>query len=294
MSSSKIHTRGLTSFFTLFGFIIMSITGLVLYVVPVGRVAYWITWSLFGMTKTDWGNIHILSSILFIVAGIFHTILNWKPLMNYFKTKASQGINLKKELLISSVISIWIVISAIFPFPPLSYLLDFNEYVKTTWIATDDYEPPFGHAELLSLKTFMTRMDMDFDAAIQELKANEIKFSSTDETLEEIAINNNTTPMEIYLLIKKFEPVPVPIEEATYTPESIEVEFSGGGIGNKNIRMMSERTGMTSEVALFRLAGNGVKATEESTLKDLATEYNSKPIEILKAMILEDYLITEQ
>jgi hypothetical protein len=69
MTSRKIHTRGLTSFFTLFGFIIMSITGLVLYIEPAGRVAYWITWQFAGLTKTDWGNIHILSSLLFIVAG---------------------------------------------------------------------------------------------------------------------------------------------------------------------------------------------------------------------------------
>ena len=76
MSKSKLHTRGLTSFFTLFGFIIMSLTGLVLYVTPAGRVAYWVTWHFLGWSKTEWGNIHILASLLFIVAGAFHIYFN--------------------------------------------------------------------------------------------------------------------------------------------------------------------------------------------------------------------------
>ena len=87
MAGSKIHKRGLTSFFTLFGFLIMSITGLVLYVVPQGRIAYWVTWKFLGMTKTEWGNIHIISSILFILAGAFHIYFNWSILINYFKKK---------------------------------------------------------------------------------------------------------------------------------------------------------------------------------------------------------------
>jgi len=119
MAKNRIHKRGLTSFFTLFGFMIMSVTGLVLYIVPAGRVAYWVTWELIGLTKTDWGNIHILSSILFIVAGIFHTYFNWKPLMNYFKSKITTKIKLRRELIISTVVSLWIIVSSIWPIPPL-------------------------------------------------------------------------------------------------------------------------------------------------------------------------------
>ena len=290
MAGNGIHTRGLTSFFTLFGFIIMSITGLMLYVVPVGRVAYWTDWGMLGLSKTEWGNIHILSSILFIVAGAFHTYFNWKPLMNYFKDRARQGVKLRKELAISSIISVWIVVSAIWPFPPLSYLLEFNLWLKDTWIVEDSYEPPFGHAELLSLKTFTQKMQISLADAVQELHAQGIEFASTDQTVEEIAIQNNLAPMQLYALIKKFEPAPEPETLQGYTPEQIELEFAGTGIGNKSITAMSERVGLDTTVVLQRLMSAGLTVSSDQTMKAIAGEANTQPIEILKTILIEGYV----
>jgi hypothetical protein len=289
MGSGKIHKRGLTSFFTLFGFLIMSITGLVLYIVPVGRVAYWITWELFGMTKTDWGNIHILSSILFIVAGGFHIYFNWKPLMNYFKNRVSKGVRLRRELAVSSVLSVWIIVSAIWLIPPLSYLLDFNAWIKETWITSDDYEPPFGHAELMSLETFAKKMEIDIKKATQELKGNGIAFESTEETLEDIGRNNDVSPMNIYLLIKKFEPAPEPEKLDTYTPESIEVEFSGTGFGNKSIASICERLGLDATKAVSRLTAAGIPANLDQTMKSAAESSKTEAIEIMKVLLIEGY-----
>jgi len=206
MQSGKLHKRGLTSFFTLFGFLIMSITGLVLYVEPVGRVAYWTNWQMLGLSKTDWGNIHILSSLLFVVAGVFHTLLNWKPLLNYFRDRITRGIKLGREMAIASVVALWVIVASIFPHPPLSYLLDFNAYLKDVWVVEKHYEPPFGHAELLPLKSFASKMKIDLPAAMAELRAQGLRFDSADQTIEEIAAANEISPMDLYLLIKKFEP----------------------------------------------------------------------------------------
>ncbi|MEZ5357255.1 MAG: DUF4405 domain-containing protein [Candidatus Zixiibacteriota bacterium] len=289
MANGTINKRGLTSFFALFGFLIMSITGLVLYIVPAGRVAYWTIWELLGLTKTDWGNIHILSSILFIVAGGFHIYFNWKPLMHYIKDKARQGVRLRRELTIASIISVWIIISSIWPFPPLSYLLDFNEWIKTTWVVQDEYEPPFGHAELMSLKTFTMKMDIPLADAVRELKANDIVFNSTNETLEYIAERNKTAPMNLYLMIKKFEPTPEPEKLQSYTPESIEVEFSGTGIGNKTIGAICERLGLDSAVAVSRLQSAGIEPDLQKTMKTAGADAQTEPIEIMKVLLIEGY-----
>jgi hypothetical protein len=289
MASARIHKRGLTSFFTLFGFLIMSVTGLVLYVVPEGRVAYWTVWEFAGLTKTDWGNIHILSSILFIVAGGFHTYFNWKPLMNYFKDRARKGVKLRRELAIASVLSVWVIVSSIWAFPPLSYLLDFNEWVKETWVVQDEYEPPFGHAEMLSLKVFTKKMDIDLGKAVEELKANGVMFDSAEETLEDIAGNNDVSPMNLYLLIKKFEPAPEPEKLDAYTPESIEVEFSGTGFGNKTIASICERLGLDTTTAITRLTVSGVPANLEQTVKASAEAAETEAIEIMKILLIDGY-----
>jgi hypothetical protein len=267
----------------------MSLTGLVLYVMPAGRVAYWIHWEMIGLQKTGWGNIHILSSILFIVAGAFHIVFNWKVLMNYFKDRVRRGVKLRRELAVASFLSVWIVVSSIWPFPPLSYLLDFNEWIKETWVTEDDYEPPFGHAELMSLRVFCKKMDIDPNAAAEELRDNGIQFNSSEETLEEIGKANDISPMNLYLLIKKFEPVPSPEELMRYTPESVEVEFSGTGIGNKTIRSICEQLGLDPAVAVQRLELSGISGDMSLTLKAAALEANTEPIEIMKILLIDGY-----
>lgn len=291
MHANGIHKRGLTSFFTLFGFVIMSITGLVLYVVPAGRVAYWTHWALLGMSKTDWDNIHILSSLLFVVAGGFHTYFNWRPLMNYFKDKKRRGVKLRRELVIASILSVWIVISSLWPHPPFSYLLDFNAWIKETWVVEDDYEPPFGHAELLSLKVFAAKMDIDPAKATQELRANGIVFNSADETLEEIGLNNDIAPMNLYLMIKKFEPVPEPEKLQAHTPESVEIEFSGTGIGNRTIGAICEKLGLDTTVAAARLDRAGLPQDMSQTMKAAADNAGTESIEIMKTLLIEGYTL---
>ncbi len=289
MSHLKINKRGLVSFLTLFGFLIMSLTGLVLYVMPAGRVAYWINWEMIGLSKDDWGNIHILSSILFIVAGAFHIGLNWKPLMNYFKDKVRKSVKLRRELVISSLLSVWIVVSSLWPFPPLSYLLDFNAWLKSTWVTQDDYEPPFGHAELMSLRVFCRKMDIDPAKATEELREKGIRFESDRETLEEIGLANKISPMNLYLMIKKFEPVPAPEGLESYTPETVEVEFSGSGIGNKSIRFVCEKTTLDPELARLRLTAAGLPAELDQTVKSVAESAHTQPMEILKLLLIEGY-----
>ncbi|MBN2244116.1 MAG: DUF4405 domain-containing protein [Acidobacteria bacterium] len=289
-----MNKRGLVSFLTLFGFLVMALTGLVLYAMPEGRVAYWIHWKMMGLSKTDWGNIHILSSVLFIVAGGFHIGLNWKPLINYFRDKVRRGIRLQRELAVSSILAFWIVVSAIWPFPPLSYLLDFNEWVKASWVTHDDYEPPFGHAELMSLRAFCKKMDIDPAKSAEELRTQGIRFAGDRETLEEIGLANDISPMNLYLMIKKFEPVPEPEELQSYTPESVEVEFSGSGIGNKSIRFVCEKTALEPELARKRLAAAGIAADLDQTVMSVAESARTQPMEILKILLVEGYKPAQQ
>jgi hypothetical protein len=291
MAGFKMNKRGFVSFLTLFGFLIMSLTGLVLYVMPVGRVAYWINWEMIGLSKDGWGNIHILSSVLFIVAGGFHIGLNWKSLMNYFRDKIRKTVRLRRELIIASILALWIVVGAIWPFPPLSYLLDFNEWLKSTWVTQDEYEPPFGHAELMSLRVFCKKMDIDLDAAARELKSNGIGFDSDQETLEEIGILNDISPMNLYLLIKKFEPAPDVEKLGAYTPESVEIEFSGTGIGNRSLRYVCEKVGLNTDTALARLAVAGLSGDPDQTVKSIAESSSTQPIEIMKVLLIEGYEI---
>ena len=72
MKQTKWSGRAFTSLLSLVSFIILSLTGIILYVEPHGRVAYWTKWRFLGLEKDQFGSIHVLASLLFLIAGGFH------------------------------------------------------------------------------------------------------------------------------------------------------------------------------------------------------------------------------
>lgn len=80
--------RRTVSLTTFFSFILVLITSVVLYVEPHGRTAYWADWTMLGLSKTSWDDIHLTTGLLFLLAGLLHVWLNWKPITAYMKSKA--------------------------------------------------------------------------------------------------------------------------------------------------------------------------------------------------------------
>jgi len=272
------------------GFLIMSLSGVVAFVNPQGRIAYWTDWSMLGLTKEQWGDIHILSSLLFVVAGVIHIYYNWRPLMNYLGQKVASGRKHQREIAITILISLIIVASAVWRIPPLSYLLDLNAYVKELWVVHKDYEPPFGHAELLSLKVFCQKTNIPLDAAMAALKEQRLAGVEADRLLKDIARANNTSPMAVYRLIKGLEARPQPSTAGVvYTAERVESQFAGTGIGNKTLPELATQTGQEVSQMQSRLVRKGLKAADSVALKQLAAQNNLQPLELLKAALVDDY-----
>jgi hypothetical protein len=202
-----MNKRGLITLLTSFGFLTLTVTSIALFIVPQGKIAYWIDWRLLGLSKQDWTNIHILSGLIFIIAGVFHLIYNWKPFVNYLYAKFSGLLGLKKEFAIATAVFALIISSAIFSLPPLQSIIDLNAAIKESWVANTEAIPPFGHAEQMHFKRFAKKQGIDLDKALAELEKNNIHVEDVKTSLEEIAKANRTTPMNIYMVIKKFETV---------------------------------------------------------------------------------------
>lgn len=83
---------------------------------------------------------------------------------------------------------------------PFQGILDLNDGAKKYWIEVHG-QPPFGHAEDVTLKKLCKRMDIEYEEAIETLKKNKIIFSET-QSMKEIATANNMSPAQIYKLIE--------------------------------------------------------------------------------------------
>ena len=73
--------RKVTSLTLIIAGFIEIVTSVVLYIMPAGRVAYWADYQLFGLSKTEWGDIHITVGTLLLIVASIHVYLNWRPIM---------------------------------------------------------------------------------------------------------------------------------------------------------------------------------------------------------------------
>ena len=288
MNNRNWQGRAFTSLCSLVSFILLLLTAIILYIEPHGRVAYWIKWNFLGLEKDQWGNIHIFSGLLFLVAGGFHLFYNWKPLIRYLSGKIETGLRYKRELMISSLIFLWIIASGIWSLPPLVYVADLGEAIKSSWVTSAELEPPFGHAERVSLKTFCKKQGISLDRAMAELREAGFKVNRPDKTLGNIADSKGTSGMGVYAVIKKLEPKPEMMKPGSvWTPEMVEESFAGTGVGRKSIGQIIKDHGLDQKTVYRSLKRSGIEAMEDDKIKELADKHDSTPIKILTIMLVD-------
>jgi len=297
----SINFRGFVSLLTAFSFLFAFISGIILYFTPQGRIAYWINWKFLGLTKTDWTNMHIIFCIIFMLTAFFHLYYNWNVLINYIYSKAKKALNLRKELAVVCAIVILSFIGSLKPFPPFNFLLDLSDYLKNAWIKSPEYEPPFGHAELLSLEEFSKRRDIDLNHATTALTQKGIKINSTKESIGLIAKNNKLSPLQIYEILKPLEGKITsvdskPLEKSEikqaktskWTRDEIIKEFEGKGLGKKTFKQICTENKIDLQKTLAKLKNKGINAKEMDTLREIADKNGTSPIEILVEILIDE------
>jgi hypothetical protein len=293
MTAKRWNNRALTSLLTLWGFLIMSVTGIVLFVVPQGRIAYWTEWTFLALTKEQWGDIHVLGMFLFLGAGIAHLYFNWRPLMSYLKNRARTRFALRAELGAASALSLLLIASGIWHVPPLSYVLDANAAVKEAWVGSPDDEPPFGHAELLSLKVFCKKTHIPLGAAMTALEAAGVREAGAGKALVDIARANDLSPRDLYLIIEHLQVPPAaapPAEDVGMTAEYVEETFAGSGIGRKTLADIAGQLDLEVATLQARLGAKGLAFVPEESVKQIASRNDIvAPVEVLKAALVEGY-----
>ena len=253
----RFSWRAFISFGLVFSFIIIFLTGIVLYLSPAGRIANWVNWKFIGFSKLQWQSIHTNFSYLFVILSVFHLfMINWKVFLSYIKSKTKEGLNKKMELYLSTLFTILIFLGVIYSVPPFSTVMNFGEFLTESW-ENKETEPPIPHAELLSLIELSEQLDsMSVDKIVNRLKSNNIVFNNTGETLTEIGLMNNMPPIDIYNKI---------------TNNSL-TGMAGTGMGGKTLDEYSSEFGKDIDKILDILKANGIEAGKDQTLKEVATE----------------------
>ncbi len=288
-----MNLRKITSMTLAWSVIILTVNSVVLYIVPEGRVAYWADWSFLGLTKSDWGAQHTTVGVLFLLAGLVHIFYNLKPIMNYMKNKAKEFRFFSGANVIALGLTLLFVVGTYFDVPPMAQILSLSDHFKE--VAGEKYgEPPYGHAELSSLKMFTKRDSLDLAQSMELLKAAGIEVTNESETLKAIAARAGVPPQKIYDVIKPAREMDTPSvkDEITHADASGGMskidEFVNGpksGLGKMTIESICSDYGLSLEKIQDGLAAKGITAEPSQKLKEIAEAHEMTPMGIYEAMV---------
>ncbi len=276
-----MNIRKITSLTMLISFVLCLLTSVILYITPHGRVAYWSEWRLWGLSKTQWSELHLNLGILLLLAGLLHIYYNWQPITAYLKNKAKELKVLTINFNIALLLSLMVGVGTYLHIPPLSTIIDFSSAIKDA-AAVKYGEPPYGHAELSSLKMFARKVGLDLDRSTELLRQANISFANDKETIVAIANKNHLTPKELYEIIK-----PAKLEREgegqTAFPDS-----PPPGFGRKTLLEISTEFNQDLPEIIQALSRQGLKADASQSIKEIAAQNNMEPMAIFE--IIRDAL----
>lgn len=264
--------RKVTSLTTLLSFILLIITSIILYITPQGKIAFWANWNYWGIGKEEWGALHTNLGLLFIIASIIHTLLNWSCIMTYLKNKAKEFRMFTVDFNIALVITLVITVMTLFNLAPVNAIQTFNHSLKKS-AAAKYGEPPYGHAESSTLQSFCKRTELNLKDSIKKLEKAELEAVSSEATLSEIATANRMTPQQVYDLIKS---------EAS--SQKSMPKKAGIGFRRQAMAEVCAEYGLDIDATLKELKDLGIEASAEASLKDIAEQNDMNPSSVFEAI----------
>ena len=152
---------------------------------------------------------------VFIVTGALALYFNWRASKAYLSERVAGHMRLSREPAGSIAVTALVLVLAVADLPPANWVFDLNRRLKNSWVTEPGMEPPFGHAEEVSLAGLSRCMRLDLDCAQRALREQGFAFDGPRQSLEAIARANNTTPMAVYGVIRGFR-----VEERAAMPTS--------------------------------------------------------------------------
>jgi len=250
-------------------FTVMSYTGIMLFLTPKGKIANWTEWTLLGLSKTQYTDLHITSMFVLLTFGIWHIYYNWKPLVSYLKNSTRRITLLKKEFLFALGLNALFVGGTLMHVPPMQSIVDLNTRIKNYW-EQQKGAPPFGHAEEATLASLAPFSGIDAQTALKRLHDAGIRVESAAQTLQQIADQNGMTAQRVYEIM-------APKQKGTAgSPVS--------GLGRRSLGELASQGQFNLQKALGYLKKQGVAATEQTTMREAATALNTTPYELFETL----------
>jgi hypothetical protein len=259
--------RAFVTFYVVLSFLVIALTGIVLFITPPGRIANWSDWRLLGFSKSQWQTVHTIFSFIFLVAASFHLYFNWRVILGYLAKRLHEGINKRREVAASVTIGVIVFVMAADGMVPFGTVMAWGEEIKNSW-STPSTEPPVPHAELLSVARLAGEMKIPVNEFMHRLSAAGIVPDSAGMSVRDLASKYAMTPKQVY-------------DRAGIQPPPALPAGGGPGYGRKSVAALCEETGISVDEGIARLGTAGLSAEPGTTIRTIAQGAGMPPADVV-------------
>lgn len=198
----KFYWQKFVSLSLFLSFLVLIISGFVLYIAPSGSFANWIDWRFFRLNKDVWQLVHSFFSFWIIFLSVLHFIYHSKKILNYCQKTAKKTFSFSKEFIVSFSITLFFLFATSIELAPFSLVMTFADNIAKSW---DKKNIPITHAEKLRIKDLSEKniISLSSSKILKKLYENKIKVKNENQTILEIAKDNKLAPYQIYEIINK-------------------------------------------------------------------------------------------
>ncbi len=252
-AQKSFNLRAFASVFAGLSFVIMAVTGLVLFFAPSCRVARDTSWTVLGHGKDQWVAVHIWLSIACIIASIIHVYLNWTALTNYFKDKVRRGLALRVEWIAALAICVVLYAGSAREVAPFSSLMVWKETFKhgTAGAAESGQGWRGGRVAGRQAQNHVSNTQQGFGG--RALNSNEHQSDSGQVQAQGRGAG----------------------------------QMGGGGMGRKTLRQFCSEEGVELTWAMLRLRNEGLAVQDTMTMRQIADGAGVHPRELRGILGLE-------
>ncbi len=278
--NGKFNWRGFTSLIVTTGFLLMTITGIVLYISPRGRIANWTGWEMLGLGKEEWSGLHINIAIILLAASVLHLIYNWKPFVSYLRSRAGKINGMRREAGLAAAVLLTTGMFSFFEIAPFGTTLAWQEQIKDYWEQTPLAPAPYPHADETPLDRFATESGYELAAVLATLKNNGLKVPDASLTIGQIAERNGLVPAAVYEAIRSDHGTGA---KQTHSPSAA---AGGQGRGFMTLQEACAPNGLDLDRVLNALKAKGISASSETRLFEIAQLLGTQPGKVLQDLKL--------
>lgn len=201
--------RKITSLTALLSFVALLFTSVFTYLAPRGPGSS--DWEALGLGKHDWFALHTDLGMLFLTAGIVHTLLNITPIISYLRSKQKRLRVFTLNFNVALLITVWVIAGSQLNLAPFNALHGFKESRNTRSrhhpetpaepVLSLPEKPPFLYGGR-SLVNLCDKYDLEVESVVDSLESLGIA-ARAEWSINWIAETNTMEPRSVYEAIRQ-------------------------------------------------------------------------------------------